>query len=358
MRFIASYDDMIKFCGTDESLAGRFMSVFAEAQGRVTTFDPIMVAASNPTILESKADIWGGKSKKRKVGAFDDAKFTKLFVKTMQKHLENPEKHEPLLRSGFDAYAYLMAHEEDIMALYGSKEGLGKLQMAALHYVETDGEVVDLDYVKYIASHDDLIMGTLAGNPGGVQPWEEFIPAIGKMHYDAAGRVEIHNGTRPVTDFFSGVNYIATYSGVQDEFKNPDGSIDETKAAIAYIVYGAPNGLVRNGFHPNVFLANYPELVHEDIYINNEVNPLKVAKLWLEKVKEGIDLSKFDPLDFKETSGLDETVDAFKAYVDLKVAEYRKLVKKQSKLLYRLCQAPRVKAPKAPEPEPEPEPEP
>ena len=346
LRFIASYDDTIKFCGTNESLASRFRDSFAEAQGRSVTFDPVMAAASNPELLTNKtADIW---NKKRKIGAFDATKFTKLFIKHMLAHFEDPTNESgegvpPLVRSGFDAYAYLMAYESEIVGLYGKKE-MSKLQMAALHFVEVGSEPVELDYVKYIASYDDLVLGTVSGNTES-KPWEEFVPALGKWHYEECGRNEIMTGMRPVTEFFDGVKYIATYSAAQDAFKNEDGSVNETQAAIAYIAFGAQNGLVRNGFNHNLYLANYPELIEQDIYVNNEVSPVKVAKIWLERVKEGVDLSQFDALDFKETAGLEESADVFKSYVDLKVGEYMKLLKKQSKLMNRftskICKVPK-----------------
>ena len=374
LRFIASYDDVIRFCGTDQALAARFMTNFAESQGRVATFDPVMAAASNPEVLsDKKADIW--RKSKRKVGAFEPSKFTKLFIERMKGHLADPtnetgESVPPMARSGFDAYAYLMAYESEIMGLYGKRDELSALQKAAMHYVEVGSEPKELDYVKYIASYDDLVLGTLSSNTQQMA-WEEFVPAIGKMHYESGGRAEVLSGVRPVSDFFDGVKYVATYAAVQDAFKADDGSIDETKAAIAYIAFGASQGLVRNGFNHNVFLANYPELIEEDIYTNGEVSPVKVAKIWLERVKESegaIDLSRFDVIDFKETACLDDDVDAFRAYVDLKVGEYTKLLKRRSKLFYRvtkdMCAMPKLSAPKwkprkskAPIPAPEPVPE-
>lgn len=346
LKFIASYDDVVRFCGTDTTLAERYQSIFAESQGRTATFDPIMAAASNPELLKNKkVDIWTkkGSSVKRGLNAFDEEKFTKLFIKNLKAYLEDPEKNTQVVRSGFDAYAYLMAYEEEINALYGSKD-LTKLQKAALHYVEIGSEEVELDYVRYIASYDDLVLGTLSGNAEG-KPWEEFIPVIGKYHYESAGRNEIALGGRPVTEFFNATQYVATYSAVQDLFKTEEGTLDETKAAIAYITMGATGGLVRNGFNHNVYLANYPELLEEDIYVNKEISPIKVAKIWLERVKEGVDLSKFDAIDFKESNGLDETDDVFAKYVEVKKEEYMKMLKKKSKLFYRLgaaiCVAPK-----------------
>ena len=336
LKFIASYDDTIQFCETDTKLGEKYKSIFAGKEGRMTTFDPIMTAASNPTLLSDKhVDIWTvkGSSVKRGLNAFDEEKFTKLFIKR-QKTLLDQEDQTKLVRSGFDAYAYLMAYEDEIHSLYGSRD-LTKLQKAALYYVETGKEEVELDYIRYIASYDDLVLGTVSGNVEN-KPWEEFIPTIGKLHYDTAGRNEIATGVRPVTDFFNATQYIATYFQAQDFFKADDGTLDEKKIAIVYITIGASNGYVRNGFNHNIFLANYPELLEEDIYVDKEISPIKVAKLWLVKVKDGIDLSKFDALDFKESNGLDDVSDAFVKYVQVKKAEYLKMLKKKSKLFYRL----------------------
>lgn len=338
LNFIASYDDTIQFCGTDELLGERFKTIFAEAQGRVTTFDPIFVAASNIESL-ADADIWTNKktNKKTKQGFdnFDPVKFTKYFIETQRAHLENPEETNGLVRMGFDSYAYLMAHEEEILAMYGKREILSKLQMASLHYIEMRGEIIELDYIRYIATYDDLVLGAVTGKPAE-QSWEEWLPFVGKVHYTSTGLPEIVSGTRPTCAFFDATKYIATYAGAAESFKNDDGSIDETKAAIAFITFGAFNGLSRDAFQPNVFLANYPELLAEDIYINDEISTVKVAKLWLQRFSEGLALDKFDPLDFKEVMGLDELTDPFTSFVSSKLKEYRKMLKKQAGTWWKL----------------------
>ena len=340
LRFIASYDDVIRFCGADEDLACRFREIFADAKSRDIVFDPILAAASNPSVLSLKLDLWtkpkNGSPGKRAVGTFDQTKFTRFFIATMKGHFENPDKIDALNRFDFDAYAYLMAYEEDIVALYGTMS-LSKLQMAALHFIELGNSPKELDYVKYIASFDDLVVGTMSSNPG--KDWTEWIPEVGRMHYENAGRAEIHFGSRQVTEFFDATKYIATYAGTAAEFTNEDGSINDTLAAIAFITIGSQNGLVRNGFDHNIFLANYPELLEDDVYINNEISSVKVAKLWLDRFNDGIDLSRFDPSDFKDAMGLADTADAFKAFVDTKASEYRTMTKRQKKLTYRFARA-------------------
>jgi len=337
LKFIASYDDIVRFCGIDTSLAERYQTVFSESQGRATSFDPIMAAASNPEVLSNKKnDLWSKKGSQAKRGlyTFDEKKFCVLFIKELKAHMEDSEKHFPLQRNGFDAYAYLMAYEEDIMALYQSYD-LSKLQKAALHFVEVNNKEVELDYMKYIASYDDLILGTLSSNGEG-KPWDEVIPSIGKLHYESCGKNEIMNGTREVNDFFDTTKYLATYPEALSMFTKESGSIDVEKASIAYITMGVSNGLVRNGFNHNIYLANYPELLEEDIYVNNEISPVKVAKVWLERFKDGLDLTKFDAVDYKESNGLQDDVDVYMQFVQSKKTECLKLLKKRSKLLYRL----------------------
>ena len=373
LRFIASYDDTVQFCGVDESLGERYQTIFAESQGRVSTFDPIMSAAANMEAgVLDKVDVWtrvGGssfKAAKRGFGTFDSVKYTKYFIETQKAHLENPEESSGLLRTGFDAYSYLMAHEEEILAMYKDSE-MSLLQKAALHYVEMNGEIAELDYVRYIASYDDLVLGSVSGRPFD-QTWEQWLPTVGKWHYENVGRAEIESGIRAVTPFFDAVKYIASYAGVQDSFKNEDGSFDETKCAIAFITFGAFNGLTRDGFQPNVFLANYPEVLAEDIYVNGEISTVKVAKIWLERFKDGITLDKFDPVDFKEVMGLDEATDPFTSFVQAKSKEYKRLLQKQGKMFYKmthmcrgmdpmtlLAKPLKSKSKKVSKPEPEPE---
>ena len=338
LKFIASYDDIIRFCGIDVSLADRYQNVFAESQGRKTVFDPILAAASNPEVLKNKKnDIWTkkGSHAKRGLNNFDQLKFCKLFINKLKLHMEDSEKNPPLNRNGFDAYAYLMAYEEDILALYQSEE-LSKLQKAALHFVEVGREEVELDYLRYIASYDDLVLGTLSANTEG-KPWEEYIPVVGKLHYESIGREEIRLGSRPLLDFFDSTKYIASYPQAIDLFTKESGSIDAEKAALAYITIGSSSGCVRSAFNHNVYLANYPEILEEDIYVNKEISPIKVAKIWLDRFKDGVDLSKFDAVDYRESNGLEETVDVYSRFVNARKLEYMKMLKKRSKLLYRLA---------------------
>lgn len=344
LLFIASADDTIQFCGLDSELAQRFKKMFGG--DRKITFDPYISLASNKEIVKEH-DFFTKKNKsiKRQFGTFDIVKYTKFFIERKGAHLEDSEKPD-ILRDGFDAYSYLMTNEEEISSMYSAKEGLSKLQKAALHFIEIGNEEPELDYVKYVASHDDVLAGAVHSKPDD-KTWEEWVPSVGKLHYETTGRKEIHEGIRPVTEFFNATKYVATYPSAADVFKDESGLVDERKAALGYITVGAFNGFVRNGFNPYVYLANYPQLIKEDIYVNDKINIGKVAKLWLDNFKNGIKLDKFDPKDYIESMSLDATADAYKSYVEAKVVEYKAFMTKQKTFFRRLLR--RVTCGKKPE---------
>jgi hypothetical protein len=329
LLFIASADDTIQFCGINEDLAIKFKNMFGK--DRKVTFDPYISLASNKDLI-SENDFFSkkGKSFKRQFGTFDVAKYCKFFIEKKNAFLEdsdNPDIH----RTGFDAYSYYMANEDDINTMYAKSEGLSKLQKAALHFIEIGSEEPELDYIKYVASHDDILVGAVESKPDD-KTWEEWVPAVGKLHYESTGKLEIHEGTRPVTEFFNATKYIATYPAAADAFKDESGILDDRKAALGYITVGAFNGFIRNGFNPYVYLANYPQLIKEDIYVNDQINIGKVARLWLDNFKNGIKLDKFDPKDFIESMNLESSADAYKTYVESKVADYKHFLKKQKSL--------------------------
>ena len=334
LRFIASYDDVINFCDTDVNLARRFQEIFAEAQERKVTFDPIMSAASNPDVLSKPHDLWTKKYSnapaKRGIDTFDADKYTRFFIKHMKRHVANSDEVPPLKRDGFDPYAYLMEHEDEIDALYG-KSGRPRLEQAALHYVESGKDEADLDVLRYIASYDDLTR-SLAEKTGD----RDELVRLGLEHYTTTGRAEILSGARELTPFFDATKYIASYAHVADNFKNDDGTLDKDSAAVAYITWGASNGLTRSGFMPYVYIANNLDLIKEDIYTNGEISFNKVAKLWINRFKDGVRLDRFDPIDFKETMELGDEEDPWKAFVDKKVAEYKRQVRRESRCLFKI----------------------
>lgn len=353
LRLIASYDDLVQLCGLDTKLANKYTSVMEQ---REITFDPIMACASNPDLLV-KGHFFSRKGKecKRSLNTFDSEKFTKKFIKLRAAELayepkeapESAEGEEPVevpedknkpqgvVRSGFDAYSYLMAYEREINDLYKDRDDLTKLQKAALYFVESGSEEIELDYVKYLASYDDLSMGSVDLKPNETDI-EEWLPECGKWHYENDGRAAIMSGTRPVTPFFDAIKYIASYPTTYDSFKSEDGTLNEMAATVAWITFGVSIGLSRNQFSPMVYLANNPDLCKEDIYTGKEVDENKVAKKWLDNFSNGIDLSVFDVEDFKESNELKDDEDPFKIFVDRKVKEFQKELKKSKSPLKKL----------------------
>ena len=334
LTYIASDDSRIKLLSTDVALADKHKTVY----GGETTFDPIISAASNPELLaDSKNDFWTkykpgmrmSSKSKRKFGRFDKEKFTKYFITTKAAYLEDEENKPDIARTGFDAYAYLMANNNDILKLY-TDEDTSKLEKAALHFIEFGNDIVDLDYIKYIASYDDLIIDAVASLENKPTDIEEvdWFKEIGKKQYESHGRQQIETGDRIITDFFDPVMYAASYPAVKDIFLTAEGAVDDVVTTIAYIVHGFGQGLNRNIFVPFLYLANYPEMVKEDVYDKKNLDPRKVAKVWLANWTPEIELDKFDLDTFVLSKGLEEGVDGFRIFVEEKVNEHMKSLKK------------------------------
>ena len=328
LLFIASHDDTIQFCKTDVELGRQFQKQFAEKQNYKTTFDPYISLASNPDLLDGKIDFFTTKLKpsKRQMNAFDIDKYCKYYITTRLDHIEDSEKPD-IKKDGFDAYAYLMAYEDEIDAMYSKKE-ITHLQKAALHFIEIGREEKELDYIKYVATHDDLVNQVVESKTDDKE-WIQHIEIVGKEEYELVGKTHILSGERVLLPFFNALKYLATYPAAASVFKNPNGIVDEIQAALAYITVGFKEGFIRDNFNPFVYLANYPELIKEDIYVNGEISISKVAKLWIDNFKNGINLDKFDPTDFIESMGLEKDADAFKVYVETKVEEYNKFLSSQ-----------------------------
>ena len=331
LRLIASYDDLTQLCGLDTTLAEKFSKLMDD---RTVTFDPILSCASNPDLLK-KGHFFSRKGKdcKRALNAFDEEKFTKYFIKTQLKNL-NSKETSGLLRNGFDAYSYLMAYEKEINEVY-KRDDLSSLQKAALYFVETGSEERELDYRKFLASYDDLSIGAVMNKPP-TKELLDWLPEYGKTCYESTVKNEILSGKRPVAPFFDATRYIASYPETYDHFKSEDGSVDEDKATLAWFIFGVQNGIKRDQFSPMAYLANNPDVCKEDIYTNNKVDEMKVARLWLEKTKDGIDLTSFDVEDFKESHELKEDEDPFKVFVEQKVNEHFKELKKSNTIIKRL----------------------
>ena len=372
LRLIASYDDLIQLCGFDTVLAEKFTSIM---ETREEIFDPILSCASNPDLLvKGHFFTRKGKECKRSLHTFDPNKYTKLFIKlksaqlTLEKlarseevveteaeteeeieaenkqtiEIENESKDKcksklvvNVVRSGFDAYAYLMKYEKEINELYSEKSDLSKLQKAALYFIESGSQECDIDPLKYVASYDDLSLSSMENKPED-KDVKDWLPECGNWHYEHIGRQEILSGHRSVNEFFDATKYIASYPETYDAFKSEDGTLNEIAATIAWISFGISNGLTRNQFSPMVYLANNPDLCKEDIYSNKKVDENKVAKKWLDNFSKGIELSNFDVEDFKESNELKDDEDPFKIFVERKIVEFQKELKKSNSPLKKL----------------------
>lgn len=345
LEYIASFDDLIQFCGSDEDLGKKHKNVFSDKEARTITFDPYLSAASNKDILKDETDIWSnpktGKMGSRKKGFFDPIKYTTLFITEMKKHLEDTEKPK-LERAGFDPYPYLVAYEEDIKNEYKDVD-VSLIQKACLHYIEFGYDVKPVDYLRYMASYTDVIIGAYTAKQDGVE-LSDWIPKFAEYHYTNAGRDEIMKGIRSVEFVFDPTKYVATYVPTKDVFTDPvTGIINEHAATMAYITIGATHGLQPDLFNPYVFISNYPELVKEDIYVKDaadgEISKKKLSKIWIDKFPHNIDLSKFNLARFKSEAKIEDDIEAFKANAMSKIKVYQKELIAQKSMLIRLWRA-------------------
>jgi len=256
------------------------------------------------------------------------------------------EVERPLQRDGFDAYLYLMAYEEDVLEMYSDREDLSSLQKAALHFVEIGLEEKEIDGLKYISTYNDLCTIFSKQCKEENESSVDVLKELGRLHYESQGKQEIVEGKREVTMFFEPLMYIASFPAVQNDFKLDDGTFDIEKLYVTFIMDGHLINYTRKGFDEYQFLANYPELAAEDIYVNKKVNEKKVARIWLDKAasESGVQLDKFDIEDFKETTEIKEDTNPFKAYFDAQVMDYNNLPKKSIlvKMMQQMCVAPKL----------------
>jgi hypothetical protein len=256
----------------------------------------------------------------------------------MREHLEDTEKPK-LNRVGFDPYAYLMAYEEDITNEY-KDEDISLVQKACLHYIEFGYDVKPLDYLRYMASYNDVIVGAHTAKEADIE-LNDWIPKYAEYHYTNTGRDEILSGKRNVDFIFDPTKYVATYVPTKDVFTDPvTGIINEQAATMAYITIGVSNGLQPDLFNPYVFLSNYPELVKEDIYVKDatdgEISKKKLSKMWIDKFPHNIDLTKFNVVKFKSTHKLEDDIEAFKTNAMNKIKEYQKELRLENSMLLRM----------------------
>jgi len=318
---LASNDNLIKLCGTDTKLVEKYQKVF-EDKTLSMDFDPIIVAANN---IDS-CKIYKGFRK------FDAKKFTLAFIKNRMEFLKDTEfKVKAMSKSGFDFFAYYMNYEDEIEAIYGDDD-FTKAQKACIHYIEFRKEEKDVDYLRYAASFDDVIDILMKVMPTDATPMS-WLKENAREHYLNIGKNEIMTGVREIPEIFNAWLYIASYAGTKDIFWNTTReTLDEILATVAFITTGYKEGLSRDLFNSDVYLANYPDNLLEDIYVERKISKVKVAKCWLKKFPDETTLDKFDPMSFSEAHGLDDPFNSCKSFVDYQTKIYSKFLKKQSKL--------------------------
>ena len=321
---LASNEKLLKLCGMDLKLVERYRKSFPDEELSMS-FDPIMVAPNNLNMCS------GFKGK----GNFDLNKFTRSFLHSRLNFLNGKKGAEDPPTKGFDSFAYFMNYEDEILALY-PEEDLSKLQKACIHFVEFRKDIKEPDYLKYLASFDDIIKPTLKMMPDDVVP-AEWLITTAKDHYETLGKNEILSGIRKIPELFDPYIYIASYAGTKDLFWNTENDcLNESSATVAFLITGFSSNLKRDLFTPDVYLANYPENLMEDIFVEGVISKRKVAKVWLKKFPEETTLSKFDPMSFAEVHGIEDPFKSCSSFVGYQADKYKRTVKKNSKFFNRL----------------------
>lgn len=321
---LASNEKLLKLCEMDIKLLERYRKSFEDDELKMD-FDPILTAACNPNLCTA----FKGK------GKFDPEKFTRTYLLARMNFLNEKKGATDPLTSGFDFFAYFMNYEDEIQALYPD-ENLSKMHKSCLHFIELRKEEKEVDYLRYMASYDDIIKPTLRMMPDDIAPLE-WLTTTAKDHYETIGKNEILSGVREIPDLFDPYIYIASYAGTKNIFwNNSTNELDEKAATVAFIVTGFNSGLKRDIFDQDVYLANYPENLMEDIFVEGSISKRKVAKVWLRKFPEETTLSKFDPMSFAEAHGIDDPFKSCSSFVGFQANKYMKTVKKNSGFLNRL----------------------
>jgi len=339
LEYIASYDDLIQFCGSDQELGKKHKNVFSEKESRVISFNPFISCASNKSLLND-IDVWKNVKAGSKKGRFDPEKYTTYYIKTRREHLEDTEKPD-LKKNGFDPFAYLMAYEEDIKHTY--KDSTATLiQKATLHFIEIGFDEKPIDYLRYMATYKDIILAAYTSQPPDIDV-EDWMVKFSEYNYINTGKDEIIAGTRKVDFIFDPTKYVATYIPTKDAFTNPvTGVIDEKAVTLAYITVGASNGLHPDLFNPFVFLSNYPELVNDDIYIKDardgEISTKKLSKIWIDKFPHNIDLTRFDMSTFKVNHKIGDDIEAFRMNAIMLIKKHQKEIKRAKTLYFKIMQ--------------------
>ena len=337
LRLVASYDDLIQLCSTDTNLAHRYKSVMEQ---RDVTFDPYISCASNPELLNnSKIYTKNNKISKRMLHTFNADLYTSFFIKQKLLCIEQ-QNNNNIKRDGFDAYAYLMAYEDEILNVYKTNTKLTKLQKAALYFIETGSEEKELNYYRYVATYDDVAklcshitienLAKLCSHitTENLDYFVNEVSLIGKTHYHTHGKAEINNGSRDVIDFFDHDLYIASHPHTYNEFKNSDGSINENLAIYMWIKFGSTYNIPKNSFSPMMYIANNPQVCSDDVYKNKKLNSKKIIKHWLEHQNDPtVNMNTFDVEDYIETNELNSDVNPYEEFALRKADEFQKQLK-------------------------------
>lgn len=334
LRKLASYDDVIKFARDDLTLAKKYFENFPENRDEI--MNTYLSAASNPEWV-SKLSVWTEKNNhtKRAIGTFDEELYLREFIKARMNWLDDKEKNKEPLRTGFDVGSYFFKYEKDIVSLYESSD-LSLVEKTCLYKVESQNEDAELDTLRYIASYDDVIIGALNSKPTD-KTFEEWLPEVAKIHYTNVGKDEIISSKRSLEKLFNPEDYVASYPQTIDHLKDSEGNISDEKVCFVYITYGFVAGLARSNIDLYELLSSHQDIIQEDVYVNGKLNKEKVIKRWIEKVKTGdVTPTKFDDKEHKILNELSDEENVYKHFVDQKIEEWFKELKRRSSIFYKL----------------------
>ena len=210
LDYIASYDDLMNWLGTNESAGLDHYTYHGYHEGRSTTFNGAEYIASYPDLMN-----W--------LGADTD--------KGAAHYITNGRFEGRTI--SFNGLEYIASYD-DLMKALGADPYAG-----AKHYIRSgrgEGRVVSFDSLDYIASYPDLIN------------WLGTDRDKGAAHYITNG----HSEGRTIT--FDGLNYIASYPDLINWL-----GADTDKGAAHYITNGHSEGRTIT-FDAAQYLANYDDL--------------------------------------------------------------------------------------------------
>jgi Ca2+-binding RTX toxin-like protein len=211
LDYIASYSDLIKAFGANETAGARHFLDHGWAEGRTIPFNGLDYIASYGDLI-------------RAFGANEQAGATHFIDNGF-----NEGRHVT-----FNGLDYVASYG-DLIRAFGANE-----QAGATHYIEhglNEGRNVTFNGLDYIASYGDLIRAFGANEQAGA------------THYINHG----FNEGRHVA--FNGLEYIASYGDLIRAF-----GANEQVGATHYIEHGFNEGRGANLFDPEAYLTKYPDL--------------------------------------------------------------------------------------------------